>query len=113
MTDTSASPSSPQIARTILLGLGLTLLVAGLAIGLVPPTFAGTSCGTPWFGSRTANVADLTRAIDADAAGVDLPDVGSIADGCTAVRRSPRLISMLLLIGAAGALITRANIPKS
>lgn len=113
MTDIPAPLTPPSTARTILLGLGLTMLVAGLAIGLLPPTFAGTSCGTPWFGSRTANVADLTRAIDADAAGVELPDVGSIADGCAVVRRQPRLVSMLLLIGAAGALITRHNLPRS
>src|SRR6266568_2662789 len=96
----------PNMGRgRVLLVVGLALLAAGLLWGFLPRSAGGVGCGSAFVGSRAAEMADLTGAIDADTTGMPMDrSVGYYADRCADVRSAGRIPAILLI--AAGTVLS-------
>lgn len=88
----------------ILLALGLVLLAGGLALGFMPRSALGVSCGSAYRGTSDAFVADATNSFwmqDRQATG----SVMKYSEACSSTRSGGRTQSVPLLVVGLGLLI--------
>lgn len=86
----------------IVAGFGAVLFLLGLLLGFVPQSAGGVNCGSPFVGSQDAYGADLDDALQADAEGLNLEDIGEHQAACDDRLGMWRTVTWLLIGAGVG-----------
>lgn len=101
-----------MIATKVLAGIGATATALGLALGLWPLSFEGTSCGVAWHGSNAAQASDLGATLQGS---IRLsPDLFYFEHGCSDTRQPLAVGGGAAVLVGLGLLFTAAEVrPKA
>lgn len=91
--------STQRLLVRLFLALGLALLGGGIAMGFLPHSALGVSCGSAFRGTGDARVADLTNALWMDDRHVDgSRSLAKFSEACSSSRSAARTPAVLLLV---------------